>query len=266
MPDTAAAGTPQPALAVNPEAFAERFAGGVAGILGSNLIGIYLHGSLALGSFNPRHSDVDVLVVTKRRMDPAARRRFAELALRQSGRPYPLEVTVLAERDVRPWRYPTPFDFHFAEGWRARVERALDEDPFELDFSTTNADLGAEIAVVRARGKRLRGAAAHDAFPPIPDADLFDSMIRDLRWARANDRVTYAVLNACRAHAYLAGQGTLSKAEAARWAHRRVAPEQRGLVEEALEAYEADGSGPSDTARAWEFVASVESALESATR
>jgi len=31
---------------------------------GKNLLGIYLHGSLALGGFQPGRSDIDVIVVT----------------------------------------------------------------------------------------------------------------------------------------------------------------------------------------------------------
>jgi predicted nucleotidyltransferase len=34
-------------------------------ILGENLIGVYLHGSLAMGGFVPGRSDVDVMIVVK---------------------------------------------------------------------------------------------------------------------------------------------------------------------------------------------------------
>jgi predicted nucleotidyltransferase len=37
-------------------------------MLGSNLVGVYLHGSLAMGCFNPHASDIDVLVITQRRV------------------------------------------------------------------------------------------------------------------------------------------------------------------------------------------------------
>lgn len=33
--------------------------------LGGNLVGIYLHGSLAMGCFNPDTSDVDLLLVVR---------------------------------------------------------------------------------------------------------------------------------------------------------------------------------------------------------
>jgi streptomycin 3"-adenylyltransferase len=41
----------------------DRLVAGFRDILGDNLHGIYLHGSLALGCFNPARSDIDVLVV-----------------------------------------------------------------------------------------------------------------------------------------------------------------------------------------------------------
>ena len=37
-----------------------------------NLIGIYLHGSLAMGCFHPHHSDLDMLVLVEHAPAPAA--------------------------------------------------------------------------------------------------------------------------------------------------------------------------------------------------
>src|SRR3712207_2262445 len=79
-------------------------------LLGANLVGIYLHGSLAMGCFNPRRSDIDLLVVTRRALRVETRRRAAELLLRCSLAPRPIEISLLRERDLRPWRYPTPYD------------------------------------------------------------------------------------------------------------------------------------------------------------
>ena len=35
------------------------------GAFGANLTGVYLHGSLAMGCFNPKKSDIDLLVVVE---------------------------------------------------------------------------------------------------------------------------------------------------------------------------------------------------------
>jgi len=50
-----------------------------------NLVGIYLHGSLAMGCFNPGKSDVDLLVVVKEKMEVSSLKRIASkiLALRE---------------------------------------------------------------------------------------------------------------------------------------------------------------------------------------
>src|SRR5205809_2048336 len=53
-------------------------------LLGQNLLGIYLHGSLALGGFQPSRSDIDVIVVTVQRIDLETKRRSIELFLRIS--------------------------------------------------------------------------------------------------------------------------------------------------------------------------------------
>ena len=53
-------------------------------LLGQNLLGIYLHGSLALGGFQPGRSDIDVIVVTAQRVDLETKRRCIELLLRIS--------------------------------------------------------------------------------------------------------------------------------------------------------------------------------------
>jgi len=40
--------------------------GGLTELLGDELVGVYLHGSLALGTFDPGQSDIDFLVVSER--------------------------------------------------------------------------------------------------------------------------------------------------------------------------------------------------------
>ena len=45
--------------------------GRVSAILGENLIGFYLYGSLAAGGFEPSRSDIDFVVITRGRLpDP----------------------------------------------------------------------------------------------------------------------------------------------------------------------------------------------------
>src|ERR671936_496362 len=48
----------------------------LVGILGANLVGVYLYGSLTQGAFDPARSDVDCLVVVRRDLTD---RRFRKL-------------------------------------------------------------------------------------------------------------------------------------------------------------------------------------------
>jgi predicted nucleotidyltransferase len=93
---------------------------GLHAILAKDLVGAYAHGSLVLGCFNPQRSDIDVIAVTRQAMTESQRSRLGTLVLRSSGPkerprdpPYPLEFSLLTEAQLRPWRYPTPFEFHY---------------------------------------------------------------------------------------------------------------------------------------------------------
>src|SRR5580692_1539975 len=52
------------------EIYLNLLAGGVSSILGEQLVGTYLHGSAVLGGFNPKRSDLDVLVVVSGTLTP----------------------------------------------------------------------------------------------------------------------------------------------------------------------------------------------------
>src|SRR5579871_2778969 len=91
----------------------------------AGLVGVYLHGSLAMGCFNPNRSDVDLLVVTSAGMGAQTKRCIANLLLRSSGQPRPIEISFLYRDQLVPWTYPTPFDFHYSEDWRHCYEADL---------------------------------------------------------------------------------------------------------------------------------------------
>jgi streptomycin 3"-adenylyltransferase len=246
--------------------FAEDVAADIAAVAGDNLVGVYLHGSLALGCFNPARSDVDLLVVTRERLDRAARHAVAELLLRRSNAPHPIEISFLTTEQLNPWRHPTPFDFHFGESARGRelLRAELRDAPTPDDQA--DPDLAGHIGLLRERGETLIGPPVAAVFPPVPDADFADSIRRDLTWiqhpeTRMGGRI-YGVLNACRVLAYVRGAGILSKAEAAEWALPELRPELRATAAEALAAYRSGGDEPLAPDRARAFVAAVVELIE----
>src|SRR5216684_2350280 len=75
-------------------------------LLGNNLVGIYLHGSLAMGCFNPHRSDIDLLVVTQDGIAVETKRDIVQYLLASSLSPSPIEISFLVLRDIHPFRHP----------------------------------------------------------------------------------------------------------------------------------------------------------------
>jgi predicted nucleotidyltransferase len=219
----------------------EELEGHVRDLLGSNLRGMYVYGSLAFECYNPARSDVDVLVVTRRRMAPETRRALSSI-LRRLESVTRLEISFLSRADLEPWRYPTPFDYHFS----GTSEK---HDGAGVYFAT-------EIANTRARGVALAGPPPEHVLPAVPERDFLDSIERDLVWARDHieERPGYAVLNSCRVLAYRRERTVMSKAEAGAWG-MRFAPERfHSLVAEAAAIYAGDREGELDRPAVATFV------------
>lgn len=212
--------------------------------LGDNLLGVYLHGSLAMGCFNPARSDLDILVVTPHAILLETKRALAELLLTLSRRPHPVEISFLHQDDLIPWSYPTPFDFHFSEDWREEFERALATGTWRTwdEKPRRDADLAAHITILRHRGVRLYGAAIADVFPIVPPEDYADSIQGDIE-AGLDDlpnHPVYGILNACRTLAYRREGHILSKDEGGQWATQTLPSPLQTVAAKALAAYRGE--------------------------
>ena len=215
----------------------ERLVSSLQSILRSSFRGIYLHGSLAMDCFNPALSDIDLLVRVRRELVPDDERRLIELLLELSSHPAPIELSVLSDADLFPWRYPTPYTMHFSEDWRARFEHGHGQPLDRLD-----PDLAAHITVLRARGVVLSGEEVESVFPEVPASDYLDSLLRDVSWAREriSSQPVYAVLNLPRVLRYLIDGSVILKREAGEWALGRVSGEDRSVLDAALRYYRGD--------------------------
>jgi len=209
--------------------------------LTGNLIGVYLHGSLATGCFNPTRSDIDLLVVTRHQLAREVKKSLIETLLRISNSPHPLEISFLRLGDMRPWQYPTPFDLHYSEGWREKYARDLASDHWRYwpTEEQTDNDLAAHVTMTKARGICLWGEPVGQVFPDVPRKDFAASIASDLAWALEGlDKFpVYGVLNACRIYAYFKDGYVYSKAEGAVWALEKMPVEFHPIITVALEAY-----------------------------
>jgi len=207
----------------------------VAGLretLGEALIGIYLHGSLALGGFNPRSSDVDLLIVTRRALDDRERRALTTLpngSYDEPGWPRPLELSVLTEGQLRPWRHPAPFDFHLSSAG--------------ISGPGVDPDLAAHVTVARRAGVSLLGPPPAEVFPEVPHEDFVAALRSDFDHCLALTATpSYAILSLARIWASLAEPDVQhTKVSGAEWALPRLPPDDRRPLELALASYRGDG-------------------------
>lgn len=216
----------------------------LAAALGDAMVGLYLHGSLAMGCFNPLTSDVDLLVVVGRELNAAEREQVGE-HLVDADRRYanPVELSVVTTAAMRPLRHPAAYEFHFG---RDRVERFR---AGRVDFTRggTDPDLAAHVTVALARGVALLGPPVADVFGAVPRAAYLDSIIGDHHWSAelimaGPDTGTtvvppYGVLNAGRVLAAASDGAILSKAESASWLVPRLPARLRPIIEAAEGTY-----------------------------
>lgn len=250
-----------------PEAVREqvgRVAEALQEILGADLIGLYLHGSLAMGCFHPAASDIDLLAVTRSALPEATRMGLARRLPALSGSPAPLEISILSEADLHPWRFPTPFQLHYSEDWRERFSQGLAADSLPAQ-PETDPDLAAHITIVRHRGIVLVGPPAAQIFPLVPpDHYLAAIWEHDTRqagdWVR--ERPVYWVLNLCRVLAYARDGQITSKAEGGAWALTALPEIYHPVVRLALERYRGGSGGGFDPAALRRFVAFMGAAID----
>ena len=235
--------------------------------LAENLIGIYLHGSLSMGCFNPARSDLDLLVMDRAPLSPAHKRELTELLLYLSNRPIPIEIHFLVYADLHPWHYPPPYDLHYSEGWRARFEEALPDNDTQIwnNRDQRDPDLGAHISVVRARGVALLGPPVETVFPIIPRADYLAAVLFDLKdgFQEIGANPVYHVLNFCRTLGYMQTGCILSKAEGGEWGLANLPDHFHPIIKHALEYYtHAAAAGEFTTDQLVDFVRYTQSILQ----
>src|SRR5258706_1564989 len=116
-------------------------------LLDQNLLGIYLHGSPALGGLQPIRSDIVMLVVNRPRMDPDTKRAVIATLLRISRMPCPLDIDFLAEQDIFPFQHPLPCDLHYEETCREQYEQDLRTGAWKHWNDTVERDRDLTISI-----------------------------------------------------------------------------------------------------------------------
>lgn len=216
-------------------ALLDRLLAGARSVLGADLVGLYLHGSLATGGFNPETSDVDFLAATAGPLPEEIVDRLAamhqELALR-SPWAAELEGSYIPRPALR--RYNPA---------RARHPR-LEHGSSTLRVEQHDSDWVINRYVLREHGVVITGPDPETLIDPIGPNELRHA-VRNLLWwweLQLEDTTrletgryqAYAVLTMCRVLYMLEHGDVAPKPEAAFWAQGAISQPWPPLVERAL--------------------------------
>jgi predicted nucleotidyltransferase len=209
-------------------------------VLGPDAVAAYLFGSAVLGGLRSE-SDLDVLAVARRRTSHEEKQRLVDRLLAISGRPTPsgpwrrVELTIVVEREVKPWRYPPNFDFQYGDWLRSEFERG-NVEPWP---TTVMPDLATLITMVILADTPLFGPPPAQFFDPVPPGDLISAMLAGIDSLRGNlhSDTRNALLTLARIWSTLATGVIRSKDAAADWVLARLPEEHRPVLARACAVY-----------------------------
>lgn len=208
-------------------------------ILQENLVGIYLHGSAAMGCFNPRSSDIDLIIVVREEIPRDIKRCYMDMVV-EFNKLAPakgIELSIVKENVCNPFVYPTPYELHFSIAHLDWYRR--DPEEYVEKMKGMDKDLAAHFTIIIHHGKSLYGKEIEDVFGEISKDDYFDSIWNDIEDSQNQILVdpVYIILNLCRVLAYKRDELILSKDEGGQWGCIHLPEKYHKLIIDALQEY-----------------------------
>lgn len=232
----------QPTIEPDVRAYLDQIVGTLEEWVGAGLVGVYTHGSLAMGAFTPGRSDIDVLAVCR---EPLSSKRCVALGVALDAIPRAqsggdLEFSLVTEAEARSPSAKPAFEVHVSTHEEHSVVDGHDHPGDE--------DLVMHFAMTRARGRALLGLDPKDLFREPHRLSLMRGFLSDIEWAGKHGAavwkghempelasMAYRVLNAARSWRYLETGDLGSKLEGATWLKLRTPnKEVHALVDAAL--------------------------------
>ncbi len=207
-------------------------------VLGTDLVGAYAAGSLALGAFDPARSDIDVALVCRDPLDTLTKGSLIA-RLRHNALPCPargLELVVYALAVAQSGTAEPGFELELNDGPSMGFRQTL--DPADRPPADGTFWYGLDRSILHQSGRALSGPPAAETFADLAPDDLRQLLIESLRWWMTLPRdsgADDAVLGACRALVRHRYGVWLSKIDAA---HRLLEAdfEQGSTIEQAIAA------------------------------
>jgi streptomycin 3"-adenylyltransferase len=209
-------------------------------ILDAEVVGAYLFGSAVQGGLRPE-SDLDILVVSKRPTRLGERECLVRGLMAMSGRSTPegtwrrVEVTIVVQSDIAPWRYPPILDFQYGDWLRTEFQRGN----FEPSPTSLRPDLALLIRMVVAANTALVGPPPASVFDAVPQEDVLRAMVSDIDRLRSDidSDTRNVILTLARMWSTFATGAIRSKDAAANWVLERLPVAHHPVLVRAREAY-----------------------------
>ena len=212
------------------------------GGLADNLVGVYLHGSLAMGSYFPPKSDMDFIIVVVDKIGAyTAESLNISIARYAEARPTAgsIECSVITLDTAKNAPSPTPYELHYSDSWHRRIlDRAVAYGAEQYD-----PDLPAHLMCVKKRGVCLYGMDISATFGDVGWRRFVEAVLYDFDEIVDGDNIIespyYSILNICRVMQIFGenNEKYLSKYEGAMWGAAHMPHEYKPLILKALEVY-----------------------------
>ncbi len=218
-------------------------------ILNDNYVGVYFHGSLRLGSFNPNKSDLDFIIVVKEKLDFKTKELIWDKML-ENEKLFPkkgFEFSVVLEENCKNIIHPIPYELHGSRDWIERYK--IDKTSVINDKYKTDTDLASHFNVINIPNEKMDfGKPSTLVFSKVPKEYVIDSNYSDtLECVKeiVNNPV-YCILNLCRFYALIKDSLTLSKYDGGKWALENMNSSYNFLIKNAMEDYMSDTNNTYD--------------------
>ena len=211
-------------------------------VLSDSLVGVYLHGSAAMGCFNPNKSDLDLILVVNDTVPDADKLEILRhiVPMNEEAPPKGIELSIVKREYCDPFAYPTPYELHFSP---THIDLFRDS-PYEYisRLHGTDRDLAAHFTIINKYGIVLYGEPVDDIFGDVPARDYIDSICFDVENARDDimSNPLYVTLNLCRVLAYLRDELVMSKKDGGEWGLRTLPHRYHTLIADALRCYDSE--------------------------
>lgn len=212
--------------------------------MGESVIGIYIHGSISLNCFVEGMSDVDILIICNRRINRDERLLISKNIIEIDCKPSHLEMSAIWINDLKPWKHPTPCQFHYSDNWTEHYKNLLNgniKESFIVDEDFCDADIACHAHLTNQSGICIYGRPIKDVFPIIPENDFWNSISNDIdeydfqaynsRYFASNILILGRILS------YKKEKKILSKYDSGIWALNHVSEKYKYIIDNAIKEW-----------------------------